>query len=188
MLLLRGVWAVKIWVFLGAEQIYTITRCLAQVTNVSTLVWVPISPLYNSEWSFDQKSCYFPKENFFLGHPVEYPCQTTFLVNQHSLSMNFPPQPTHGDFQTFCLVFFKVSLIIKLLAQNSTANKSKQKHQLIFLILASKFMIHKIFDRYPLQSKPTMKWCLKYYTIKINCIFLEANSDHKTFFLLGFLK
>ena len=25
-----------------------------------------------------------------------------------------------------------------------------------------------IFDRYPLQSKPPMKLCLKYYTIKIN--------------------
>ena len=64
-LLLRGVWAVKIWAFLGAEHIYTITRCLAHVTNVSTLVRAPISPLYTSERPFDQKFCYFPKEDFF---------------------------------------------------------------------------------------------------------------------------
>ena len=69
-LLLRGVWAVKIWVFLGAEHIYTITRCLAHVTNVSTLMWVPISPIYTFEWLFDQKFCYYPKEDFFWGHPV----------------------------------------------------------------------------------------------------------------------
>ena len=27
-------------------------------------------PFYTSEWPFDQKFCYFPKEDFFLGHPV----------------------------------------------------------------------------------------------------------------------
>ena len=36
--LLRGVLAVKIWVFWGAEPTYAISRCLAHVPNVSTLV------------------------------------------------------------------------------------------------------------------------------------------------------
>ena len=51
--LFRGFWAVKIWVFWGAEHIYAITRCLAHVHNVSTHVWTPIFPLYTSEWPFD---------------------------------------------------------------------------------------------------------------------------------------
>ena len=36
--LLRGVLAVKIWVFWGTEHIHAITRCLAHVPNVSSLV------------------------------------------------------------------------------------------------------------------------------------------------------
>ena len=42
---LRGVLAVKIRVFWGAEHIYTITRCLPHVLNVSSPVWIPIYPL-----------------------------------------------------------------------------------------------------------------------------------------------
>ena len=90
-LLLRGVWAIKIWVFLGAEHIYTITRCLAHVTNVSTLVWAPISPLYTSEWPFDQKFCYFPKEDFFW--------DTLYIVRVYSLCM-------------YKQIIFKVLLVI----------------------------------------------------------------------------
>ena len=59
--LLRGVLAVKIWVFWGAEHIYAITRCLAHVPNLSSLVLTPNFPLYTSEWLFDQRFCYFPK-------------------------------------------------------------------------------------------------------------------------------
>ena len=44
------------------------------------------------------------------------------------------------------------------------------KQSFSWIIAASGFMIHKIFDRYPLQSKPTMKLCLKYYTIKRNSV------------------
>ena len=70
--LLRGVWAVKIWLFLGAEHIYAITRCLAHVPNVSTLVWTHISPFYTSEQPFDQRFCYIPKEDIILGYPVSW--------------------------------------------------------------------------------------------------------------------
>ena len=67
--LLRGVRAVKIWVFCGAEHIYAITRCLVNVPNVSTLVWTPISPLYTSEWPLIKSFAIFLRR-FFLGHPV----------------------------------------------------------------------------------------------------------------------
>ena len=70
--LLRGFWAVKIWVFWGAECIYAITRCIAYVPIVSTFVWTPISCFHTSEWPFDQRFCYFPKDNFFGGHPVRH--------------------------------------------------------------------------------------------------------------------
>ena len=30
----------------------------------------PFVPLHTSEWAFDQRFCYFPKDNFILGHPV----------------------------------------------------------------------------------------------------------------------
>ena len=29
-------------------------------------------PLHTSEWAYDQRFCYFPKDNFILGHPVDY--------------------------------------------------------------------------------------------------------------------
>ena len=38
--------------------------------TICLLVWTPIFPLYTSDWLFDQRFCYFPKEYFFLGHPV----------------------------------------------------------------------------------------------------------------------
>ena len=47
------------------------TRCLAHAPKASTLVGAPISPLYTSEWPFDQGFCSFPKDDIFLGHPVE---------------------------------------------------------------------------------------------------------------------
>ena len=31
----------------------------------------PFVPLHTSEWAFDQRFCYFPKDNFILGHPVD---------------------------------------------------------------------------------------------------------------------
>ena len=31
----------------------------------------PFIPLHTLEWQFDQRFCYFPKEDFFWGHPVE---------------------------------------------------------------------------------------------------------------------
>ena len=65
--LFRGFWAVKIWVFWGAENIYAITSCLADVHNVSTLVWTPISPLHTPEWPFDQRFCYFRRDDFLGG-------------------------------------------------------------------------------------------------------------------------
>ena len=68
--LLRGIWAVKIWVFWGAEHIYAINRCLAHVPNLATLVWTPISTLCTSEWPFNQRFCHFSKDDLFLGHPV----------------------------------------------------------------------------------------------------------------------
>ena len=40
---LAGVWAFKIWVILGSKNIHAITRCLALVPNVSTLVCTPLS-------------------------------------------------------------------------------------------------------------------------------------------------
>ena len=69
----RGVWAVKIWVFWGAEHIYAITRCLAHVLKVlMSLCEPPFIPLHTSEWPFDQRFCYIPKANFILGHPVDF--------------------------------------------------------------------------------------------------------------------
>ena len=59
------------------EHIYTITRCLAHVTNVSMLVWAPISPLYTSEWPFDQKFAIFLKRTFF-----GTPCRFSIPVNR----------------------------------------------------------------------------------------------------------
>ena len=56
--LLRGVWAVKIWKFWGAEHIYALTWWLAHIPY-----WTPFFPLYTSEWLFDPS--YFPREYFF---------------------------------------------------------------------------------------------------------------------------
>ena len=58
------------WVVFGSKHIHAITRCQALVPNVSTLVCTPLS-LHTSEWAFDQSFCYFPKDNFIFGHPVE---------------------------------------------------------------------------------------------------------------------
>ena len=44
---LAGAWAFKIWVILGSKNIHAITRCLALVPNVPTLVCTPLS-LYTS--------------------------------------------------------------------------------------------------------------------------------------------
>ena len=31
----------------------------------------PLVPLHTSEWAFDQRFCYFPKDDIILGHPVD---------------------------------------------------------------------------------------------------------------------
>ena len=31
----------------------------------------PLVPLLTSEWAFDQRFCYFPKDDIILGHPVD---------------------------------------------------------------------------------------------------------------------
>ena len=63
---LAGVWTFKIWVLLGSKNIHAITRC---PQCVYTCVH-PLVSLHTSEWAFDQRFCYFPKDNFILGHPV----------------------------------------------------------------------------------------------------------------------
>ena len=59
-----------------AHLCHAMTRCLTR--NVSTVVWTPISPLYTSEWPFDQRLCYFPKDDFF-GTPCSF-CIYPILV------------------------------------------------------------------------------------------------------------
>ena len=62
----RGVWAVKIWIFWGAEHKYAITRGLPHIPNTmcSHLCDPPFYPLHIwiAIWS---KVCYFPKAIFF---------------------------------------------------------------------------------------------------------------------------
>ena len=62
---LWGLSAVKIRVFWGAEYIYTLTRCLAHVPDLSSLLRTPIyllTYLWMAIWS---KVCHFLKPIFF---------------------------------------------------------------------------------------------------------------------------
>ena len=45
----------------------------------------PFVPLHTSEWAFDQRFCYFPKDNFILGHPVVYPSNPFYLIVEKTL-------------------------------------------------------------------------------------------------------
>ena len=57
---------------MGPKNIHTIT--INQMSSTCTqCVYIcvhPLVPLHTSEWAFDQRFCYFPKDNFILGHPV----------------------------------------------------------------------------------------------------------------------
>ena len=56
-----------------AKHTYAITWYLTLVPKLS-LVFTCVNPfisLHTSEWPYDQRLCYFPKDDLFWGHPVK---------------------------------------------------------------------------------------------------------------------